>query len=858
MALYDRRDELPLPPLDAEMHDTVCQYCTVGCGYKVYTWPVGSRNGGKGADENAFGVDFNGVQPPLGGLSYTETMHTTVTNRDGRSYHVAIVPALDSPINLLGDHSSRGGVNALTLYSENRPTRDRLKYPLIRIGDAFRPIPWEEAIEIMAGVVKGVYDRYGSEQLTAKVSDHGGANGGFEFTYSTGKLMFTGLEMKNVAIHNRPAYNSEVWGSRDRGVHELHYTAEDARLCDTLVLWGANTYETASVFYTEHMLPNFRGNTVPEKQEVFAEGEAAPEMRLIVVDPRRTSSLTVMETQDPERTLHLRPNLGTDYVLANAVSRAVWEAGWQDQNFIDTRTSAETFADYREKSLQLGLPFEQVMQQAVEITGVSRADIEQAAAWIAEPKAGGHRNRTLTIYEKGMIWNYKNYDTIAALVQMNVLGGNIGRPGTGCGRQGGHQEGYVRPPYPGDRPPRNVDRYLTEGEGKFYWVVANNPYLSTPNNQIFRKRIHERTLALTGYMAVQSDAAGEPANTDDFVARILEGLEQTEGLFMVVQDIYETETAGDAHMVLPAATWGEFNLTSINCNSRLLRLYQKFMDPPGDALADWEIVARLARQLGELYREAGDNEAAARFDGFDWQSDEEVFLAGAGEFPDNRIPEADEATLPVETYKGVTYDYLRQVGQQGIQTPVRVDPESGELVGTKRRYTRSFGTESGLFEWYGTDPWEGFPEEVAKYLTGERAEMYPFWMTNGRNQVIWQSAYHDRRLPQKMLTVPLPYVEVHPEDAARLGMENGDIASVYNEEGNGTFPVYITEAVRPGMVWVMQYHARGTSNSMTSPYTDPKTTIPWYKGTRVGIRKTEGSLESLKRTTSFLPQIDFS
>jgi len=259
MALYDRKGELPLPPVGAETHDTVCQYCTVGCGYKVYTWPVGSANGGKAADQNAFGVDFTQPQAPLTGLTYTETMYSTVTNRDGVTYHVAIVPAKDSPINLRGDHSSRGGTNAKTLHSEDRPTRDRLKYPLLRLGDAFRPIPWEEAIEIVAGVVKGVNDRYGPKGLTAKVSDHGGANGGFEFTYATGKLMFTGLEMTNVAIHNRPAYNSEVWGSRDRGVHELHYTAEDARLCDTLVLWGANSYETASVFYTEHMLPNFQG-----------------------------------------------------------------------------------------------------------------------------------------------------------------------------------------------------------------------------------------------------------------------------------------------------------------------------------------------------------------------------------------------------------------------------------------------------------------------------------------------------------------------------------------------------------------------------------------------------------------------
>lgn len=74
----------------------------------------------------------------------------------------------------------------------------------------------------------------------------------------------------------------------------------------------------------------------------------------------------------------------------------------------------------------------------------------------------------------------------------------------------------------------------------------------------------------------------------------------------------------------------------------------------------------------------------------------------------------------------MTYDYLRRVGQQGIQTPVRVDPASGELVGTKRRYLERFGTESGLFEWYGTDAWDGYPPEIAKYLGAKKPSFTPF------------------------------------------------------------------------------------------------------------------------------------
>ncbi len=79
------------------------------------------------------------------------------------------------------------------------------------------------------------------------------------------------------------------------------------------------------------------------------------------------------------------------------------------------------------------------------------------------------------------------------------------------------------------------------------------------------------------------------------------------------------------------------------------------------------------------------------------------------------------------------------------------------------------------------------------------------------------------------MALPLPYVEVNPEDAKRLGLQSGDLVEVYNEEGNGTFLVYVTDAVKPGMLFLVMYHWRGTSNSLVSGYTDPKTTIPWYK-----------------------------
>ena len=231
MSIYPRANSVPLPPPDAERYNTVCRYCNVGCGYHVYVWPNGTEGGPK-PEQNAFAADFTVQQPMLTGIAYTESMHATIRRNDGRDYHVAIVPAKDSPINLLGNHSSRGGSNARTTWSDSRPTQARLHYPLLRVGDDFNPIPWDAAIELQARVLKGILDKYGSDQLAAKIFDHGGGGGGMENTYGTGRLLFTGLQMVYTGIHNRPASSSETFGTRDRGLHELNYTAQDARLAE--------------------------------------------------------------------------------------------------------------------------------------------------------------------------------------------------------------------------------------------------------------------------------------------------------------------------------------------------------------------------------------------------------------------------------------------------------------------------------------------------------------------------------------------------------------------------------------------------------------------------------------------------
>jgi arsenite oxidase large subunit len=815
----------PLPPPDATVTETVCQYCTVGCGYTAYTWPVG-RDGTPAA--NGFGVDMSAPQAALAGLPYTPLMHATIDAADGPR-NLAVVPA-NSDVNRRRDHSARGGANAQSTFGRARSTADRLTHPLLRVGDRLVPVSWAEAVDVVARVLVGIVARDGADAVCAKAFDHGGGGGGFENNYAVGKLLFTGLGTRMVGIHNRPAYNSEVWGSRDRGVHELHSDAADARVCDTMVLWGANAYETATVWFTEHLLPNFQGQTREEKESVFDDQETIAPLKVVVVDPRRTATLTLLEAIDPERVLHVRPAPGTDLVVANALARVVWERRWHDAELLAQRTDVAAFEAYRRVDLAADRPLKQVLAEASAISGVPVKTLEEAAAWMSAPK-GRHRRRTLTLYEKGLIWNLRNHDSVAAVVQLAVLGGHIGRAGTGCGRQGGHQEGYVRPPYPGSRPPVNVDQHLIDGGGKVLWVMGTNPYLSTPRAQQYRGVMHARTLALT--RALAGPGGGEPATPEARAEAIVRALGQGPGLFMVVSELYLTDTARDAHVVFPAAGWGEMDLTSINCHSRLLRLAGRFMDPPGAAVPDWQICARVAQRVHALYAAAGDAAGAARWAGFDWPDGEAVFLEGGTTFPDNTVDEVGAEALPCETYRGLDYAALRALGQRGIQTPVRRDPTTGALVGTQRRYTHRFGSPDGLFHWASTGGWTGYPAEV----DAGPASPWRFWLTTGRSQRLWQTGYHDARVRERMDEVPLPYVEVHPDDAIALQIDHGDLVEVWNDQGNLVAQARVVDSPPPGMIFALQFHPLGTANDLTSPYTDPKTTIPWYKAARVAMRK---------------------
>ena len=822
---------VPLPPKDAKTVTTVCQFCIVGCGYRVFKWPEG-KDGGPAPADNAFGVDFR-EQQPINGIWVAPSMHAVVTDRDGSRHNVAIIPDDDCRVNS-GMASVRGGGLAATLYAPDKPTKTRLATPLLLDGDSHGAVDWDAAVELGAALIKAVIDRWGPDAVGMKFFDHGGGGGGFENNWAVGRFFFSGIGTRTASIHNRPAYNSEVHAAGDAGIAPLTNAYLDAQLADTIVICGANPYETQTNYFLNHMVKNLSGESGSLKESAFGDG-AGDSGRMIIIDPRRTMTVAAAEAAaGKENVLHLQIQPGGDIWLLNAIARVILDRRWYDVGFLQDRVETQTFQSYQRSSLMVDRPRDEMLAEAAARAGVRVEQIYQAAEWIAAPKKDRQRRRTLLHYEKGLIWGLKNYENIASIIDLALLTGNVGKPGTGVSRLGGHQEGYVRPPYPGGRPALNIDEAVRKGEVKAYWVGGCNPVLTT-----LRAEAIERTFAERGAKVSKALAATKGQPVGARVTAVIEAMKDG-GMLILAQDLYMTATAKHAHIVLPAAGWGEMNLTSIN-GERRLRLYERFMDPPGDAKPDWAIMAGFAKRLEALYRAENNPKMANRFLDYDWRTDEDVFIHARYQF-------SGTPSDPMEGYAGVTYDMLRQLGTNGIQTPVRL--VNGVPVGTVRlNEDGRFGTASGKARFIpASPPWQGYAAKVEA-----QKQRFRFWINNGRTNHVWQTVYHHQLLEFYNDRIPVPYIEMHPADALELGIDAGDLVEIANDVGKVQAMAYPTDAVQRNHTFLIFGQPRGAAGDLVSDHVDPATTIPYYKGAWADIRRI-GPVPELSRTVSFLPQ----
>jgi len=396
-------------------------------------------------------------------------------------------------------------------------------------------------------------------------------------------------------------------------------------------------------------------------------------------------------------------------------------------------------------------------------------------------------------------------------VNIALATGNIGRPGGGVVRLGGHQEGYVRP---GDghvgRPAAYVDRLLIEGDGGVHHVWACDHYKTTLNAAQFKAVYKIRTDKVKDAMN-KVPYGDRKAMVDAIMAAIDVG-----GLFAVDVDIVPTKIGQACHVILPAATSGEMNLTSMN-GERRMRLTERYMDPPGQSLPDCLIAARIANHMQRVFGEMGKADLAAKFDGFDWQTEEDAFMDG---YHQNAAGG-----------EHVTYELLRAMGTNGFQEPA-TGVEGGQIVGTQRLYADGvFSTQDGKARFMDA-PWRGLQAPGKQ----EQQDSHAFLINNGRANHVWQSAYLDVENDLVMDRWPYPFIEMHPDDMAKVGVKQGDLVEIYNDAGSTQAMVYPTPSARPGETFMLFAYPTGVQGNVVNGGTN-ELVIPNYKQTWGNIRK---------------------
>jgi arsenite oxidase large subunit len=236
-----------------------------------------------------------------------------IVKEEGRDVPIVIKPDRDCVVNS-GLGSIRGVRQGELSVSETTGMQgQRLTDPLVCRYGGLHPTSWDDALTLVAEVTRRIVDEQGEDGLIVSAFDHGGAGGGYENTWATGKLYFESMKAENIRIYNQPAYNSEVNATRDVGVGDLNNCYEDAELADTIMAVGMNALETQTNYFLNYWIPNLRATSMDKKKLANEPHEAA---RIVIVDPRRTVTVNACkDAAGKTNILHVAIEPGTDLIL---------------------------------------------------------------------------------------------------------------------------------------------------------------------------------------------------------------------------------------------------------------------------------------------------------------------------------------------------------------------------------------------------------------------------------------------------------------------------------------------------------------------------------------------------------------
>jgi len=484
--------------------------------------------------------------------------------------------------------------------------------------------------------------------------------------------------------------------------------------------------------------------------------------KIIIADPRKVPMVKFSD-------IHLQIRPGSDIALLNSMANVILREGLQNDEFIGEKT---TGFDAWKASIESFTP-----EYAEKITGVPADEIVKAARMYGSSRKAG------VFYTMGITQHACGTDNVSALANLVSLTGNIGRESTGINPlrgqnnvQGASDAACLPNVYPGYQ-----DVEVPEIRKKFEkaWGVPLSPKAGMMSTVMMNE-------AAAGNLKALYIMGENPIITDPNMHHTVRALENLE--FLVVQDIFLTETAKLADVVLPASCSFEKNGTFTNTERRVQRV-RKAVNPPGDAREDLWIITEIAKRLGLTMED----------------SPEKIF---------------DEYRLLWPAIAGISYERLEK---RGLCWPC----PAADHPGTPYLYKDGFPKGKVNFVPVAYQP----PAEVCD-------TEYPFVLTTGRNLFQYHSGSMTRRVAAIESHAGEPYVEINPFDSRNLGISSGELVTVRSRRGEITIKVRITPRVPEGTVFIPMHYREAAANVLTIDALDPQVKIPELKVCAVTIIKT--------------------
>ncbi|MGB2923703.1 MAG: nitrate reductase [Limnothrix sp.] len=669
--------------------------------------------------------------------------------------------------------------------------KDRLLYPMFRrsLQDKFERISWDSAFDLVTNQIQTINTTDGPESIAM----YGSGQLQTEDYYTAQKLLKGCLGTNNFDANSRLCMSSAVAGYiQSFGADGPPPCYEDLELTDCAFIIGSNTADCHPIVFNR-------------LNQHIKHSKA----KLIVVDPRRTKTA---ENAD----LHLAIKPGTDIDLLNGIAYLLLKWGRIDTFFIDECTRG--FSKYA-TLIQSYTP-EIVARRC----GIRIDHLEQAAQYWAEADS------VLSLWSMGVNQSSEGTAKVRTLINLHLMTGEIGKPGSGPfsltgqpNAMGGREAGGLAHLLPGYRLVKNPEHRQTLEEA---WQLPENTISPMPGKDAWSMI----TGLETGDVRLLWVVATNPAVSMPDLERTKAALLKSE--FTICQDAYyPTETANYAHLLLPALQWGEKTGTMTN-SERVVTYCPQFRDRPGEAWADWEIFAEVGRRLGfdKQFRAVS---SAQVYDEF-------IQLTGDRPCDMTSLSHERLATdgpiqwpCPIETDKPKK---LKEEDNRGLLK--KILGQDAPLKG-KRLYTEGrFHTPDGRAR---------FAAYHSRGLAEPPDKDFPFVLTIGRLYGHWHTMTRTGRIPKIQKMHPNPFLEIHPRDAQKLNIIEGDMLEVRSRRGMAKFPALITKNITPGTVfapmhWGALWGKDTEANNLTHPEACPDSLQPELKACAVHVAKVRSPL----------------